>query len=60
MRIRQILQVAAILSAIISAGCDRGGASGKDVSTDVNLSDDAAADDVLGANEAAANGARTP
>ena len=37
---------------LMVAGCSDGG-SANSMSTDVNMADDAAADDVLGANEAA-------
>lgn len=52
MRITTLTAVAAL--ALAAAACDSGGDAGNDVTTDVNLADDAAANDVLGTNAAAA------
>ena len=60
MRIEQILRAPLIAVALLAAaGCNRGGESRNGMTTDVNLSVDAAANDVLGGNEAATNEAAT-
>lgn len=56
MRIRQVVRASTVVAALLAcAGCDRGSDQRDGISTEVNLSDDAAANDVLGGNEAATN-----
>lgn len=56
MWIRQVIGASAMAAAlVVLTGCNRGGDSRDGMSTESNLSDDAAANDVLGGNDAAAN-----
>ena len=63
MRVRKLTRIPRIstvaMLALIAAGCDRGEAT-DGISTEVNQADDAAVDDVLGANSVEANEATVP
>ena len=63
MHVRDVTRIAKIstvgMLALIAAGCNDSDASGG-MSTDANTTDDAAVDDVLGANDVAANNLAAP